>query len=72
MSLYMVPIQTRTGDPTPYEHQLAVAIEGVFGEGEHSLEGLVEGLNAAGVFAPDGQVWTADSFTTEIARLGNR
>lgn len=72
MSLYTVPIQTRNGDPTPYERQLAIAIEGVFGEGEHSLEGLVEGLNAAGVFAPDGQVWTTDSFTTEIARLGNR
>ncbi|EGD54911.1 recombinase-like helix-turn-helix domain-containing protein [Gordonia neofelifaecis] len=70
MSLYTVPIQTRTGDPTPYERQLAGAIEEVFGGGEHTLEGLVDGLNAVGVFAPDGQAWTTESFQAEIHRLG--
>ena len=70
MSLYLVEHQARSTEPTPYERKLAGAIEDVFGEGNHGLEALVEGLNARGIHAPSGLPWTPESFTAEIARMG--
>jgi Recombinase-like helix-turn-helix domain len=70
MSLYLVEHQARSAEPTPYERKLAHTIEDVFGEGNHGLEALVEGLNARGMHAPSGQPWTPESFTAEIARMG--
>ncbi len=67
---YLVVHQSRSADPTPYEMKLAGAIEEIFGRGEHTLEALVAGLNGVGIHGPDGKVWTAETFTTEIARLG--
>ncbi|MFF3567391.1 recombinase-like helix-turn-helix domain-containing protein [Nocardia jiangxiensis] len=69
---YLLIHQARTGEPTPYEMKLAGAIEEVFGGGSHTLDALVAGLNGRSIYAPDGQAWTAESFTTEIARLGAR
>jgi hypothetical protein len=69
MTNYLQPHQARTVEPTPYERKLAGAIEEVFGSGRHDLDGLVDGLNELGVPAPGGEVWTADSFTTEMKRL---
>lgn len=70
MSLYLVEHQSRSGGPTPYELKLAGAIEEVFGEGGHGLEELVEGLNERGIHGPDGQPWSSETFTAEIARMG--
>ncbi|GAA4681477.1 recombinase-like helix-turn-helix domain-containing protein [Gordonia humi] len=69
MSLYLVQNQSRTADPTPYESKLAKAIEQVFGDGGHSLEALVDGLNEIGIHSPDGSPWSQDSLTAEMARL---
>ncbi|WP_336791995.1 recombinase-like helix-turn-helix domain-containing protein [Gordonia malaquae] len=71
MSLYLVPDQARVTDPTPYESRLAKAIEQVFGDGGHTLEALVEGLNQIGIISPDGTPWSQESFQVEIARLAN-
>ena len=70
MELYLSPRQTREGEPGPYEAELAKTIEKVFGTGTHDLPGLVAGLNAEGLFAPDGRPWTEESFTAEMKRLG--
>lgn len=70
MSQYLMIHQTRTAEPTPYETKLAKAIEEVFGTGVHHLEGLVKGLNGAGMHGPDGLPWTTDSFTAEMRRIG--
>ena len=69
MSLYLVQNQSRTNDPTLYEDKLAKAIEEVFSNGAHTLEGLVEGLNETGIHGPDGSPWSAESFRDEISRL---
>lgn len=70
MSLYLVEHQARSVPPTPYEVKLAGAIEEIFGSGRHDLEGLVDGLNQLGIHSPDGNPWTADTFSVEIARMG--
>ncbi|MFE4954474.1 recombinase-like helix-turn-helix domain-containing protein [Streptomyces sp. NPDC056653] len=72
---YLNPHQARTADPTPYEKKLAAVIEDVFGSGAHDLPahdlpGLVAGLNARDLPAPDGNPWTEDAFRTEMRRLG--
>ena len=69
MSLYLVKHQSRSAEPTPYEDKLAGAIEDVFGEGNHGIEAVVEGLNELGIHAPWGQPWTAESFERD-ARMG--
>jgi hypothetical protein len=66
---YLVPLQARDREPTPYEVKLAGSIEEVFGSGRHDLHGLVTGLNDIGLLAPDGAQWTEDSFTAEMQRL---
>ena len=72
MSLYLVEHQSHSAPPTPYEVKLAGAIEEVFGSGRHDLDALVDGLNQLGMLAPNGEPWTADVFTAEIARMGAR
>lgn len=67
---YLVPDQTRRGPLTPYDDKLATAIRSVFGCGIHDLRGLVEGLNDAGIHAPDGTPWTAETFTAEMSVKG--
>lgn len=71
MTNYLKPYQARTAEPTPYEKKLAGAIEEVFGSGRHDLAGVVDGLNELGVPAPGGEVWTADTFTSEMKRLAS-
>jgi len=70
MSLRLEPVQSRHRDITSYEHALADELEAIFGRGVHDLPGLVAALNETGVRPPDGTDWTTESFTTEIARLG--
>lgn len=70
MELYLQERQTRTAPPSPYEIKLAGAIEEVFAGGAETLDGLVAGLNSMGIPAPEGGAWTQESFTREMARLG--
>ncbi|MCX5139600.1 MULTISPECIES: recombinase-like helix-turn-helix domain-containing protein [unclassified Streptomyces] len=67
---YLDPNQARTTEPTPYEKKLAAVIEEVFGSGAHDLPGLVAGLNARDLPAPDGTPWTEETFRNEMRRLG--
>ena len=62
--------QTRTGEPSAYENALGDALEAILGAGVHDLSGIVAGLNAAGVRAPDGAAWSEESFMAEMKRLG--
>ena len=68
--LYLEPHQSRDHEPTSYEIELAGAIEEIFASGAHDLQGLLEGLRATGLNAPDGRPWTEESFVAEMRRLG--
>lgn len=68
--LYNETHQTRSAAPTAYESLLGDALERAFGQGIHELDALVAYLNRSGPSAPNGQPWTADSYASEIARLG--
>ncbi|MBV1953810.1 recombinase-like helix-turn-helix domain-containing protein [Streptomyces albidoflavus] len=70
MTLYVEVHQTRTHEPTPYEHKLAAVLEEVYATGAHTLPELVRGLNERTVYPPDGGAWTEENCTAEIARLG--
>lgn len=62
--------QTRAAAPTDYENSLGDALEQVFGQGAENLDDVVAGLNRLGMRQRNGQAWTADLFTAEMARLG--
>ena len=68
---YLSPHQTRTQEPTPWQQELANAIENVFGTGAHQLDELVAGLNASRVRPPAGGDWTAENFTALMRELGD-
>ena len=68
-TLYNQTHQNRKAPPTVYESLLGDAIERAFGQGIHDLDGLVNYLNQSGPPAPNGQPWTAASYTQELARL---
>jgi hypothetical protein len=70
MPLYLQPTQSRPDAPSNYELQLAQAVEGLFSAGADSPEALAEGLNNADIPGPGGSPWTAESFRTEMSRLG--
>ena len=64
------PTSAATGEETPYTKALGDALESLFDRKIHDLDGVVAGLNDAGVEPPDGGSWTAERFTAEMARLG--
>ena len=68
-ALYNETHQSRSAPPTAYESLLGDAIERAFGQGIHDLDGLVDYLNQSGPSGPNGEAWTAESYTREIARL---
>ncbi|MFM7331751.1 MAG: recombinase-like helix-turn-helix domain-containing protein [Brachymonas sp.] len=67
--LVLQPHQARTREPSAYENQLGDAMEQAFASGAWELEDLVSQLNQTGPTAPNGQSWTAESFSAEIKRL---
>ena len=69
-ALYNETHQSRTAPPTAYESLLGDAIERAYAQDIHDLEGLVAYLNRSGPSGPNGQPWTAENYSTEIARLG--
>jgi len=62
--------QCRNWEESPYTKALGDALEGLFDRKVHDLDGIVAGLNEAGVKPPEGETWTADLFRAEMARLG--
>ena len=69
-ALYNETHQTRTAAPTAYESLLGDAIERAYAAGIDTLEGLVAYLNTSGPSGPNGQPWTPESYSREMARLG--
>jgi hypothetical protein len=67
---YLNPHQARQRPATPYEDQLGDALERAFAAGHWELDALLAQLNQSGPSAPNGQLWTAQSFQAEIAGLG--
>ena len=62
--------QTRFALPSDYENQLGDALIAAFEQGIEDLKPLVTKLNELGTRAPDGALWTPDTFEAEMARLG--
>jgi Recombinase-like helix-turn-helix domain len=67
---YLDPHQTRTQEPTAWQHELANAIESIFAKGAHELDELIAGLNASRVRPPDGAKWTEQNLTSVMRELG--
>jgi hypothetical protein len=66
---HLNPKQAQTRPPTSYEVLLGDAIERAFGAGHWELDALVVSLNKTGPLAPNSELWTANSYQAEIARL---
>jgi hypothetical protein len=62
--------QTRHREPSRYEEVLVEQLEEIFASGVVELEPLVEELNARGSRTEASELWTAENFQAEMARLG--
>ena len=62
--------QTRGEAPSEYEVALTDALEDLFGRDIDTLPEIVAALNDLNLQAPDGSLWTEESFQIEIKRLG--
>lgn len=67
---FLEPHQARQRPATSYEDLLADAVERTFSRGVHDLRGLVASLNEKGPVGENGELWTEQSFTEAISRLG--
>jgi hypothetical protein len=67
---YLSPTQARTHEPTPWQTELAGAIESVFSKGAHELDELVAALNTTRVRPPNGGDWTKETFSAVMRELG--
>jgi hypothetical protein len=67
---YLDPHQSRMQEPTQWQMELATAIEAIFAQAAHSLDAMIDGLNASRVKPPDGGPWTAEKYTTLMRELG--
>ena len=67
---YLSAHQTITEPPTPWQQELADALEAIFANGHHQLDEVVAGLNQSGVRPPSGGDWSADNFTALMGELG--
>ncbi|KQY50901.1 MULTISPECIES: recombinase-like helix-turn-helix domain-containing protein [unclassified Nocardioides] len=68
---YLVQNQTHPEPLSPYEQKLSGALMEIFGTGVHDLDGLLAGLNAMGLNAPEGDAWNEANFRAEMRRLGD-
>jgi hypothetical protein len=62
--------QTRSSSPTEYENRLGDALMEIFESDVEELTEIVSMLNKMGVMAPNGEIWSEDSFKSEMRRLG--
>ena len=67
---FLEPHQARQRPATSYEDLLADAVERTFSRGVHDLMGLVASLNEKGPVGENGELWTEQSFTQAMSRLG--
>jgi hypothetical protein len=67
---YLRQRQTRGGQPSAWQQELANAIEGIFTRGAKELHEVVAGLNASRVRPPMGGDWTEENFQTVMRELG--
>jgi hypothetical protein len=67
---YLNPVQTREQQATPWQIELAGAIESTFSKGAHELDELIAGLNGSRVRPPKGGDWTKENFTAVMRELG--
>ncbi|WP_130802232.1 recombinase-like helix-turn-helix domain-containing protein [Acinetobacter ihumii] len=62
--------QTRYKEPTVYEQDFVQHLIQAFAAGVTELNDLVSALNQQGFRRESGEVWTMQSFTEEMQRLG--
>jgi hypothetical protein len=68
---YLNPNQARRTSISDYDEKLAGAIEEIFGTGAHDVAGLVSGLGAANIIAPDGKPWTEEALVAHLKPYGD-
>ena len=64
------PHQSREWPPPPYELQLARTLEEIYSQGTYELDEVVAALNETSLASPLGSAWSAESFVSALARLG--
>lgn len=62
--------QTRSTPPTEYENRLGEALTEIFDADVDQLPDVITKLNEMGVQAPNGKLWSEESFRLEMRRLG--
>jgi len=60
--------QTRPAELTPFENELADALQAIFRDGVEALPDIVSRLNRSPVRHPDGN-WTEQNYQSLMARL---
>lgn len=61
--------QTRPRPLSVYESNLAQSLETIFATGATDLADIITGLNRSGARAPDGNLWTQESFVSTMSEL---
>lgn len=62
--------QTRVGrEPGDFEAALADALQSIFDDGVHDLDGIVERLNRLGLRTQVGEAWSGAEFEATMKRL---
>ncbi|WP_151751520.1 recombinase-like helix-turn-helix domain-containing protein [Acinetobacter bereziniae] len=62
--------QTRYKAPTVYEQDFVQYLIQAFSSGITELDELVQSLNQQGFRSESGEVWTSETFSDEMQRLG--
>lgn len=68
---YLNANQARRSPISDYDAKLAGAIEEIFGTGAHDIAGLIQGLRAANISAPDGNAWTEEALVAHLEPYGD-
>ncbi len=67
---YLSPHQTIAHDLSPWQQELAAALEAIFAKGMHKLDEVVVELNQSRVRPPQGGSWSRENFTALMRELG--
>lgn len=66
---FPLDIQSRGRPLTADEQAFADALETIFATGVHDMPAVAEALTEAGIKAPNGDRWTADSLVDHLAAI---